>query len=629
MSILSVPLVSTYREIAEAATRSDANQTLEQVRKIRAQSNDDAAAHSSAVETAFRELLIELIASLDIEHNDFSPIWSLFDTINLLCDSECCETALSFWLIEDLLDSQTVSGCREVFKYLESRRERMTKVNFRSKHLTILRCCNELLRRLSRAEDTVFCGRVFIYLFQSFPLSDKSSVNLRGDFHVENVTTYDEDSGITAREDESMDVDQKEEDKHNTELQKLYPTFWSLQSLFSSPTRLFEPASMSQFKSAIAETLDCFKQVAKDTPATTSTAEVERRGTKRKADNLNGNLNGDTTHHQGTNTSASTFNPKYLTSPALFPLELHDTDFRRHILVQSLITLDFITSLSATQKTKLLTKLGTSASNIVKTLYDKHTLSPDDVSWCTETRQQIEDYLGQTGGLEGRYYLRMVNMVLSRDRNWSYWKAAGCPPISQPPVPESDISSSQTTLQNLSQTANKPLTKVKGVDQLSFLSQPQHISELRAKRVHVPSLEDYHKDIQTIDLDMDFASEEEKKELEEQKAGKLWRALRSAKGKRFTLCEEIKSGEDLDALIGKRRKTEEDDGGEGGGAGEEKNAVQVSEEKGGAEMQDDGEQVLMQDDNMEAGANDQDESETKEETKNVEESEMEETKQEA
>jgi hypothetical protein len=41
---------------------------------------------------------------------------------------EQCEPGLIFWLIEELLDSQTIEGCRKVFDYLESRRERNTKV---------------------------------------------------------------------------------------------------------------------------------------------------------------------------------------------------------------------------------------------------------------------------------------------------------------------------------------------------------------------------------------------------------------------------------------------------------------------------------------------------------------------
>lgn len=42
--------------------------------------------------------------------------------------TEQCEAGLIFWLIEELLDSQTVEGCRKVFDYLESRREINTAV---------------------------------------------------------------------------------------------------------------------------------------------------------------------------------------------------------------------------------------------------------------------------------------------------------------------------------------------------------------------------------------------------------------------------------------------------------------------------------------------------------------------
>lgn len=41
-----------------------------------------------------------------------------------------CEPGLPFWLVEELLDTQTIDGCRTVFGYLESRRERMCAVSF-------------------------------------------------------------------------------------------------------------------------------------------------------------------------------------------------------------------------------------------------------------------------------------------------------------------------------------------------------------------------------------------------------------------------------------------------------------------------------------------------------------------
>lgn len=548
MSITKIPLVATYRKVAEASTQEEAHRILEQARKVRVESNEDNSAHNSALDTAFRELFVELIATLDINEDEFAQVWSLLDSVNLLCDNKLCEAALGFWLIEDLLDSQTIQGCREVFGYLESRRERMTRVNHDAKHLPILRCCNELLRRLSRAEDTVFCGRVFIYLFQSFPLGDKSSVNLRGEFHVENVTTYDEDdqerdtmNGDTGR----ATASQSNATDEKTDLNKLYPMFWSMQSLFSSPTKLFEKASMQQFKDGIKQTMTCFNQVAQNSTAS-AVSDPDKRGLKRKRGYANG---------ESTESHASAFNPKYLTNRDLFDLEIHDIEFRRHILVQSLILLDFLVSLSAQGKAKLSTI--NKNKSTMSALYDKYTLSEEDRVWATETRKSIEKYLEEGNGTEGRYYLRMVNMVLSRDKNWTFWKAEGCPTIAKEGVEASVDQQSQEALQKVANDANAPLYKPKGYDMLSFLSSNEPVESLKEQKVAVPTLEQYYQGIETDDLDMDFATEEERKELEEKKAGKLWRALRSARGKRFVLCEEIKDGENLGALIGKVKEDPE------------------------------------------------------------------------
>lgn len=556
MSITKVPLVATYREVAEAATQEEAHRILEQVRKIRSESDEDKSAHNSALDTAFRELFIELIASVNIHDPAFTQVWSLLDSVNLLCDNELCEAALGFWLVEDLLDSQTIQGCHEVFAYLESRRERMTKINHSAKHLPILRCCNELLRRLSRAEDTVFCGRVFIYLFQSFPLGDKSSVNLRGEFHVENVTTYDEVEHSQDIANGGMEVDTPEKSRpgsqmdvtdEKTDLHKLYPIFWSMQSLFSSPTKLFEKAAMQQFKDGITRTMACFTQVAHN--STSSAAQdPDKRGLKRKR---------DYPHGDNAELNASKFNPKYLTNRDLFDLEIHDIEFRRHILVQCLILLDFLLSLSVQGKAKLST-INKNKSTI-SSLYEKFTLSEEDRTWVVDTRKSIEKYLEEGNGTEGRYYLRMVNMVLSRDKNWTFWKADGCPKIARDSVEPSVDLESQEALQKVANDVNAPLYKPKGYDMLAFLSSNDPIESLKNQSLEVPSLKQYYDGIQMDDLDLDFATtEEEKREIEEKKAGKLWRALRSARGKRFVLCEEIKSGDNLDALIGKVKEEKDE-----------------------------------------------------------------------
>ena len=245
-------------------------------------------------------------------------MWNLLDILSILSDDGQCDPALLFWLAEELLDSQTIAGCRKIFDFLESRRERITANHFKQKQLIILRTCNELLRRLSRAEDTAFCGRVFIFMFQSFPLGDKSSVNLRGEYHVENATTYE----ATRAEDESkMAVDEPEEQlKEQAEprstpksadakkadkeeplsTDELYPIFWSLQEYFSQPKKLFETTNLSSFKEGLAATMKVFQTVHNDS----------RRTLKRKRES------GEEDE------SSNTFNPKYLTSKDLFDLEV-------------------------------------------------------------------------------------------------------------------------------------------------------------------------------------------------------------------------------------------------------------------------------------------------------------------
>ena len=264
-----------------------------------------------------------------------------------------------FWLVEELLDTQTIDGCRTVFDYLDSRRERITAKHFKAKNLIILRACNELLRRLSRAEDTVFCGRVFIFLFQSFPLGDRSSVNLRGEYHVENVTVF-EDSPPTAqlKPQDDMELDQEERkganeyDSVNTEAESLaeptkaasetpansskavkfdaqdekskekpadmdtlYPIFWSLQEDFSNPTRLFDDNNLQNFQRGLAFTLVKFKEVQQDLQArgTSKLPDDGKRGVKRKRSGQEDEL-------------SSSFNPKYLTSRDLFDLEVGQLD---------------------------------------------------------------------------------------------------------------------------------------------------------------------------------------------------------------------------------------------------------------------------------------------------------------
>lgn len=267
-------------------------------------------------------------ASTSINSPDFATMWHFLDILSLLSDAGQCEPALLFWLIEELLDAQTIAGCRIIFDYLESRRERITEKHFKQTNLVILRSCNELLRRLSRAEDTTFCGRVFIFLFQSFPLGDRSSVNLRGEYHVENVTTYER----TVGDESKMSIntpdpappqtpegkDEKSESKKPSDslsFDELYDLFWPLQESFSQPLSLFNLTAFKVFQHGVEETVKKFRTYPSDEGTRAmSTLEEPKQRLKRKR--------GDAEVEE----QPETFNPKYLTSKDLFELEVRSWD---------------------------------------------------------------------------------------------------------------------------------------------------------------------------------------------------------------------------------------------------------------------------------------------------------------
>lgn len=225
--------------------------------------------------------------------------------------------------------------------------------HFKKKELIILRACNELLRRLSRAEDTVFCGRVFIFMFQSFPLGDRSSVNLRGEYHVENITVFEDlPAKVERSEAGAMEVDSKEQLKYEAKEEKLlvtasatkagdspeqavpsessansaskeqvhdnkseadalYPIFWALQESFSMPTRLFDTKNFNIFKNGLDLTIRKFQSVYQ---------EFQARGTSRLLDDNKRTLKRKRSSQE--EDVSNSINPRYLTSRDLFDLEV-------------------------------------------------------------------------------------------------------------------------------------------------------------------------------------------------------------------------------------------------------------------------------------------------------------------
>jgi len=524
----------------------------------------------AAVETAAREIFYSSLVDLDIEDSTAVTVWHLFDILSLCGDQGICAPDLVCLLVEELLDSQTTIKCRIVFDYLESRRERLAQKDFQKKSLVFLRSCNELLRRLSRAEDAIFCGRVFFFLFLTFPLGDRSSVNLRGEFHTENTTKFE----VSGASQESMaNQTSVDADASDTKLEtpksttpqptgkpgskavpikappkkateepvlsnsELYPIFWRLQQDFSDPTRLFAANNLKVFKDGLAKTIAKF---SKTDVVQTKAATDSSRGQKRKLGQ--DSLDGAATQNQEV---VGNYNPKYLTSRDLFDLELSDLAFQRHILVQALILIDFLLSLTEKAKQKL-----PSLDDKKKDVVFSFMLAEKDAEWAVATRTTINTLLQTT--LEGKLFARMVETVLARDKNWIRWKIEGCPSI----VRQSVSMEMELEAREGARKATVPRrvpARPNGAMDLSFLVEGTGGGlELLEdpSRYTAPAINELVDGLKNDELDLEMAmDDEEKTGLENAMANKRWRILREARATRLEVLDKVVPGNSLDDVF--------------------------------------------------------------------------------
>lgn len=150
--------------------------------------------------------------------------------------------AFPMTVLQELTEMQTIDSCSHIFAWIEDRSARLTKVHVhlihacfgslysvkgmepqKGKALVMLRTLNELLRRLSKTEQTTFCGRILTFLSGVFPLGERSGVNLRGEYGPQWEPVVIQPKALLGQEDpmdveprpsepkaeDSMDVDKK------------------------------------------------------------------------------------------------------------------------------------------------------------------------------------------------------------------------------------------------------------------------------------------------------------------------------------------------------------------------------------------------------------------------------------
>ncbi|KAF2444666.1 nuclear matrix protein [Karstenula rhodostoma CBS 690.94] len=505
-------------------------------------------------ESSAKSILYPILSSARISDPSFVDVWNLLDIVQGCADRDLCSNQLVLLLAEEVLDSLSIADCHVAFNYLESRREAILSGGTGttgSKEMVILRTCNELLRRLSRAEDPVFCGRVYVFLFQSFPLGHKGSVNLRGEFHVGNVTTFEdwivseqaddlvmEDApnagqiesvkgGVKAEETKPTESDSRVEKKPTTlDLATLYPVFWSLQHSFSNPPQLFDNEKFKHFQDALEATLAKFKEVDKV---------IQSGESARKAGS-------PATANDSYDEFANAFNPKYLTSRDLFKLELSDVAFQRHVLVQALILIDFLLTLTGTAKSK------PHYENAQQSMKYNFTLSDENTEWALGIKTAIANYLQD--GPDGKFYYRVVDTVLSRDKNWVRWKMDRCQSFTRQKVPAKIFLDSKGGA--IAAVTSKKDRKPAGVPPaLRFLATAEPgkgLAQLRQRGKFIkPSPQEYTARIETTDQEP--PTEEDPRGLDEKITSSTWRGLRLASQDQLSLFDRFNHANGLKSLF--------------------------------------------------------------------------------
>ena len=153
----------------------------------------------------------------------------------------------------------------------------------------------------------------------------------------------------------------------------------------------------------------------------------------------------------------------------------------------------------------------------------------------------------------GRFFYRMVDTVLARDKNWVYWKMAGCEPIRRDPVTPEVWADAQASAQRA--TTNKRLRPVPlNAVSMEFLKEKERekvMEELRdPERYKVPDLDSFKAKIADDDFEISMASNEQAKaKAIGSKASKSWRALRIARDFKLAAFDKIDDPNDISAIF--------------------------------------------------------------------------------
>ncbi|XP_041358036.1 THO complex subunit 1-like [Gigantopelta aegis] len=345
----------------------------------------------SAMDQALRDLLKWAIVS-DQGIEGFKVLINFAIEAGL---KDAVSPSTPFVMMSDIFDMLTLKACEDIFSLVEDRVTTWKSPTFYDAGKNyLLRMCNDLIRRLSKSQNTVFCGRIQLFLSRLFPLSEKSALNLMSQFNLENVTVFDtklEDTRHVKIEDktikeENMEVEEGEMDESSSTAPidyALYRRFWSLQDYFRRPTQCYEKVPWKHFVLNADEVLTAFDSLKLD----------DLKSQRKKLD-------------KPRQTDTQTFFAKYLTSKKLLDLQLSDSNFRRYVLVQFLILFQYLNSQ-------------------VKFKTASMVLTDEQSAWLKNVEEKVYQLIRETPP-DGTQFAKTIEHILQREENWNSWKNDSC-----------------------------------------------------------------------------------------------------------------------------------------------------------------------------------------------------------
>jgi THO complex subunit 1 len=105
-----------------------------------------------------------------------------------MSDHEILDYSSFLVIVEDILETFPIKDLEGLFDKIESNLKSKSYSSFNdNRKLTMLKISNTLLKRLSSSMDTKLRGRVQMALASIFPISDKSGVNQKGLYNMNNI----------------------------------------------------------------------------------------------------------------------------------------------------------------------------------------------------------------------------------------------------------------------------------------------------------------------------------------------------------------------------------------------------------------------------------------------------------